>query len=1027
MAELFQNVLTASFHGSIVIAVVLILRLVLRRAPKKFLCMLWLLAGLRLLMPFEIESNLSLQPETDPVSYVQQQTMAPVYMPELDSPLLEPMAPTPQTPAPSEGPVQPPEAEAPEAAPQVELRRDFDWIQTIPYIWLAVACCFGVYTAVSYLKLKARVREAVKIPGGWECDRIDTAFILGFIKPRIYVPMGMPPSVRRHILAHERTHLEKGDHWYKMIGFIALAIHWFNPLVWLAYILLCKDIEMACDERVVQFMELSERKDYSAALLRCSTNKAHFAACPVAFGEVSVKHRIQSVLRYRRPGFWISLLGVAAIVFVAVCLLTSPSGGEEDAPDTDTQPIAQTDTATTAEGFASKLTQNEIPYVCDQALEELKSRDSYYAHYDLVVTVDGSQEENSEFSVDILRHGENKLTRSEEDDALLGNLIYEGQFAANMGDLWCWNGYISESEVHNVDSWLDNYSSFGKNVSFPEGTGVLDGDTVSYGVDWTESKSQRGYTGTITFTFWEDGTIAGLEREYSYQDGDGQTVRYHYVLTLRDEKPEAIEQHIRQAAEQVVTEEELSAYRLEKETVTEVPSNKTSYDKEYGLGSESSQWQFFGEDWHVRIGAENVTNVGLELVYSESGNNHSSFGADQGFWLEQLVNDAWVLVDGIEQTELAAESIRVSWTGTDRYDVDWSDSYGTLDAGFYRIGRYHTVTLSDGQTQTRVCYAKFRLYDPNMDALLDKCLAAVENLKNAESSHILATSYDVVLAMHHDRDFYSVDQFWKSGRDYLAEYKTYTLDNPRQLRSFSGAMWRDGKTYNMSWSGETVTGPVTEMTQNTYMDQFHFVTVWESDYIWYDSQVEGVVEDGNQITILESYDFNEDYEQKETLLTFDGEGKIASMRRAYLPKRNCAESEKVIEAELVVFDSVPGEIEALIAGQKLSVPPAFSWEEDQTAYPAGSGEVRTKNFVNTQAQTILCAQDAIDIALADCTLPASAGLEPGTNMMQAYYDETAKMWKVEFTASWDDSIYQAVYLDSQGITRLVVTLDPEAE
>ena len=157
--------------------------------------------------------------------------------------------------------------------------------------------------------------------------------------------MGMTPEEQRYILAHERTHLDKGDHWFKMVGFLALALHWFNPLVWAAYILLCKDIEIACDERVVQFMELDERKAYSAALLNCSTNRAHFAACPVAFGEVSVKERIKSVLSYKKPSFWISLVGVIAIVFVAVCLVTSPARKDAAAAG-DTEPTASSDAVT---------------------------------------------------------------------------------------------------------------------------------------------------------------------------------------------------------------------------------------------------------------------------------------------------------------------------------------------------------------------------------------------------------------------------------------------------------------------------------------------------------------------------------------------------------------------------------------------------------------------------------------------------------------------------------------------------------
>ena len=349
MNTLFRNILTASFHGSIVILAVMLLRLVLKKTPRKYICLLWLLAGLRLLMPFQIQSDLSLQPSADPVAQVQQQinrSQSPAAPDdfsldglEVPSPVQTPEAlPDIQTPVTTVISSTP--SPAPETAPEPDA--GFDFLSVLPWFWFGIACCFGIYSLYTYLTLKLKVREAVKIPGGWECDRIETAFILGFIRPNIYIPMGMTPEEQRYILAHERTHLDKGDHWFKMVGFLALALHWFNPLVWAAYILLCKDIEIACDERVVQFMELDERKAYSAALLNCSSNRAHFAACPVAFGEVSVKERIKSVLSYKKPSFWISLVGMIAIVFVAVCLVTSPARKDAAAAG-DTEPTSVSD------------------------------------------------------------------------------------------------------------------------------------------------------------------------------------------------------------------------------------------------------------------------------------------------------------------------------------------------------------------------------------------------------------------------------------------------------------------------------------------------------------------------------------------------------------------------------------------------------------------------------------------------------------------------------------------------------------
>ena len=224
MEKLLQNLLTADLHGSIVILAVLLLRVVLRKTPKKYICFLWMLAGLRLLLPVPLVSSLSLQPLS-------------LNMPSFG--------------------------------------------RFLPVVGLAyglLALIILSYSLISYLKLRAQVADAVKIRGGWESDKIETAFVLGFLKPKIYIPAGMTEDQCRQILAHERTHLDKGDHWIKLIGFLALALHWYNPLVWLAYALLCRDMEMACDERVVRFMEPAERKAYSSALLECSTKNVHYAA-----------------------------------------------------------------------------------------------------------------------------------------------------------------------------------------------------------------------------------------------------------------------------------------------------------------------------------------------------------------------------------------------------------------------------------------------------------------------------------------------------------------------------------------------------------------------------------------------------------------------------------------------------------------------------------------------------------------------------------------------------------------------------
>ena len=323
MSELFRDVLNASFQGGVVILAVLMLRLILKKAPKKYICLLWILVGLRLLVPFSIESSLSLQPNMDRYTTVRTEAEMPSQKHTVQA-----------MPAVPEDAAMPDDAEAVygdafavsgmDGVEEMEMLV-IDWTVIAAGIWAAVACTLGIYSLISYIRLKSRVREAVIASEGvWECDRLDTAFILGYLRPRIYIPMGLTEKSKSFILAHERTHLKRGDHWVKLMGFAALAVHWFNPLVWAAYVLLCRDIEMACDEQVIRSMNTEQRKAYSTALLSCSTKYRGIAACPLAFGEGSVKQRIISVLNYRKPGFWVILIGLIALVFVSVCFLTSP-------------------------------------------------------------------------------------------------------------------------------------------------------------------------------------------------------------------------------------------------------------------------------------------------------------------------------------------------------------------------------------------------------------------------------------------------------------------------------------------------------------------------------------------------------------------------------------------------------------------------------------------------------------------------------------------------------------------------------
>ena len=338
MQTLFENVLTASLYGSVIIVALVLARPLLKKLPKKYLCLLWLLAFLRLLMPFEIPFDLSLQP--DMAAITQPQAVVQPTIQDLPEPVpaVPENAPMPEDVEVVYGDAFTPPESIPAGlesyyppAEEVSEPLVINWNAIGFGIWAAVGAGLGLYGILSLARLKRRVREAVRCRDGvWECAGLETAFILGWVRPKVYLPMGLSADTRHHILRHERAHLKRKDHWLKLLGFLALAVHWFNPLVWAAWVLLCRDMELACDEQVVKDMGLSERKDYSAALLRCSTAKEHYLACPVAFGEVSVKARILSVLNYRRPRFWISLAGIVAILFVAVFFMTSPANPPEE-------------------------------------------------------------------------------------------------------------------------------------------------------------------------------------------------------------------------------------------------------------------------------------------------------------------------------------------------------------------------------------------------------------------------------------------------------------------------------------------------------------------------------------------------------------------------------------------------------------------------------------------------------------------------------------------------------------------------
>lgn len=311
MAAVFLKLLNLSISASWLVLAVLALRLISKRSPKWMNVLLWGIVALRLVLPFSIESALSLIPSAETLSpEVVRFDPAPTITSGVEF---------------IDNAVNPSLSESFAAAPLASVNPLYVWTEIAGWVWLIGLGAMLLYALASYLRLRRRVSVSLPIQDNiYLCDAISSPFILGVVKPHIYLPSGLDEVQRQNVLSHERAHLARCDHWWKPLGFALLAVYWFNPVLWLAYTLLCRDIELACDERVIRTMDESAVKTYSTVLLACSMPRKAVITCPLAFGEVGVKERVKNALHYKKPAFWVVAASVAVCVIVAVCFLTNP-------------------------------------------------------------------------------------------------------------------------------------------------------------------------------------------------------------------------------------------------------------------------------------------------------------------------------------------------------------------------------------------------------------------------------------------------------------------------------------------------------------------------------------------------------------------------------------------------------------------------------------------------------------------------------------------------------------------------------
>ena len=310
MSDLFLNILNMSIAASWLILAVVLLRFLLKKAPKWIAVLLWGIVALRLVVPFSFESALSLIPsaETFNAHNIQYETPAissgiPAVNNAVNPVLGETFAPN------SVGSINP----------------LYIWTLVVSAIWLVGIAAMLLYAVISYVRVRQSVVERAPYEGNiFLCDHVKSPFILGLVRPKIYLPSSMDEAAMGPVIAHEKAHLARRDHWWKPLGFLILTVHWFNPLCWVTYVLLCRDIELACDEKVIRQMDLDGKKQYSTALLECNTGRRLVTICPLAFGEVGVKERVKNVLNYKKPAFWVIVVAVVACAVVTVCFATNP-------------------------------------------------------------------------------------------------------------------------------------------------------------------------------------------------------------------------------------------------------------------------------------------------------------------------------------------------------------------------------------------------------------------------------------------------------------------------------------------------------------------------------------------------------------------------------------------------------------------------------------------------------------------------------------------------------------------------------
>ena len=666
MYEVFTKLLNMSIMASVLAVFVMLLRLILKKVPRKYICILWALVAIRLIIPMGFFSNLSFYNVMDVPTDESGQIEYFQYTSHAEKPEIVFTVPAVGH-------------EEYAVGQEVTTSHTEDlYLPVIINIWIIGFAVMILSALISFFRLKGEVAASVRKEGRiYTCDDISFPFILGIIMPRIYIPSGMPDEIREHVIAHEQAHLRRLDHLWKPLGFFILSIHWFNPVIWVSYILLCRDIEAACDEKVISGMDKEKISGYSEALLTCATHRRLITACPVAFGETDVKSRVKNVLNYKKPAFWVIIIAVIACIVVAVCFLTNPTVTNDPADITG----------------ESALYEPPVLMVIYNGKEYKRTFGSCSWMY---------------YGTDGMGHGVNV----DSEHPLFMKYTNDGLIDMNDSVGHMWLSFAREPESVYVRYWSENFMN----------------DPDSYEDNYSEA-SYDPETGEIGF---QTGSGLIFEVKGTWPEG---TACYSFYLTMEGGSESRLTSSEGTVTE-VVGAQAVVVYTVYAGTVTEVGydnerGNYVIITDQYGnvSGYDHLSEVYVYEGLELNVGAavgnryfdigidnpigltmsvKTVRPGGCDLVFEQSGVSvDGSLITGCAYDLQQLNESReWVsfFPETLAWNEIAYDILKGTTT---ELSVTWEVICGQLPAGHYRIVKSVMHFKTDGGYDTYLLYAEF--------------------------------------------------------------------------------------------------------------------------------------------------------------------------------------------------------------------------------------------------------------------------------------------------------------------------------